>query len=77
MFEKTALQITSILILCVGIYVCARPAAVAEKIKIFYSNYPVIRYAGAEQLTSRSIFVRVLGVVIVIVGLLCFFFPLD
>lgn len=73
MFEKNALRMTSILILCVGIYVCARPADVAEKIKTFYSNYPVIRDAGAEQLTSRSIFVRILGVVIIILGLLCFF----
>ncbi len=73
MFEKNALRLISILILCAGIYVCARPAAIAEKIKIFYSNYPLIRYAGAEQLTSRSILVRLLGGVLIIVGLLCFF----
>jgi hypothetical protein len=72
MFENNFLRVSSILILCVGIYVFARPDAVAERIKIFYSNYPIIRYAGAGQLTSRSIFVRLFGVMLIIVGVLCF-----
>lgn len=73
MVEKNLLRLASILILCVGIYVVARPAAVSERIKAFYSNYPIIRYAGEKQLTSRSGLVRLVGVVLIIVGFLCFF----
>jgi hypothetical protein len=73
MVEKIALHLASILILCVGIYVVARPVTVAEKIKSFYSNYPIIRYAGDKQLTSRLGFVRLIGVVLIVVGFLCYF----
>lgn len=73
MYEKSFLRLASIAILCVGIYVIARPVAIAEKIKSFYSNYPIIRYSGEKQLTSRLGFVRLIGAVLIIVGLLCFF----
>lgn len=73
MDEKNLLRLASILLLCVGIYVFARPVAVAESIKSFYSNYPIIRYAGEKQLTSRSGFVRLVGAILIIVGFLCFF----
>jgi len=71
--EKNLLRLASILISCVGAYVCFRPAFVAEKIKLFYSRYPIIRYAGEEQLTTRYNLVRLAGVVIVIVGIICLF----
>lgn len=73
MFEKNLLRLASILISCVGAYICLRPASVAEKIKLFYSGYPIIRYAGDKQLTSRYGFVRLVGFVLVIVGIICFF----
>ena len=73
MVEKNLLRLASILISCVGAYVCLRPESVAEKIKLFYSRYPIIRYAGKKQLTSRSIFVKLVGVVFVIVGIICLF----
>ena len=49
-----------------------RPDTVSKKIKRFYSNYPIIRYAGEKQLTSRSSFVKLLGIVFIILGLLIF-----
>lgn len=73
MFKKNILSLVSIFILCLGIYVCARPVPFAEKIKSFYSKYPIIRYAGEGQLTSRLHFVRIFGVVLIIVGIVCFF----
>jgi len=73
MVEKNLLRLASILISCVGAYVFLRPGSVAEKIKLFYSGYPIIRYAGAKQLTSRSSLVRLVGVVLIIVGIICFF----
>ena len=73
MVEKNLFRLASILISCVGAYVCLRPASVAEKIKLFYSGYPIIRYAGEKQLTSRSSLVRLVGVVLVIVGIICLF----
>jgi len=63
---------SSILILCLGIYMLVRPDTVSKKIKRFYSNYPIIRYAGEKQLTSRSSFVKLLGIVFIILGLLIF-----
>lgn len=73
MSEENALRLASIVILSVGLYICARPASVAERIKKFYSQYPIIRYAGSKQLTSRSNLVRLFGVVLIIVGIICFF----
>lgn len=69
MIEKTFSYIVCILILCIGVYVVVRPVFVSEKIKKFYSNYPIIRYAGDKQLTSRSCFVRFLGIILIIIGL--------
>ena len=71
MVEKTLLRLASILISFVGAYICFRPTFVAEKIKSFYSEYPIIRYAGDKQLTSRSSLMRVIGIVLVIVGIIC------
>jgi uncharacterized membrane protein HdeD (DUF308 family) len=62
----------SVLILCVGIYAVVRPVALSERIKKFYSNYPIIRYAGEKQLTSRSGFVRLFGIILIILGALAF-----
>lgn len=73
MVEKNLLRLASILISCLGAYICLRPESVAEKIKLFYSRYPIIRYAGKKQLTSRSSLVRLVGVVFVIVGIICLF----
>jgi hypothetical protein len=71
MLEKDLLRLASVLICGVGMYLCLRPASVADKIKSFYSRYPIIRYAGEKQLTSRSAFVRLVGVVLIIVGIIC------
>jgi hypothetical protein len=73
MVEKDLLRLASILICCVGAYVWFRPAFIAEKIGHFYSRYPIIRYAGEKQLTSRSRFVRLIGLVVFVVGIICFF----
>jgi uncharacterized membrane protein HdeD (DUF308 family) len=48
-----------------------RPKAIAEKIKSFYSGYPIIRYIGEKQLTSRYGLVRLIGIVFIIVGIIC------
>ena len=73
MAEKILLSLASILISCIGIFIFLRPVIVAEKIKNFYSNYPIIKYAGESSLTSRSGFMRVIGAVLFIVGIICLF----
>ncbi len=73
MLENILPRLVFIIIVCVGVYVLTHPATVAERIKRFYSNYPFVRYAGEKQLTARLQFVRVLGVVFIIVGILGFF----
>jgi hypothetical protein len=44
-----------------GIYAVARPQKTAEKIKNFYSKYPLIHYAGDRQLTARPGYVKTIG----------------
>ena len=73
MIEKTLLYLVSIALLCLGAYIYLRPISVARKIQLFYSKEPIIRYAGEKQLTSRPVFVRLLGIVIGIIGIICFF----
>lgn len=68
--EKEILRIINILIMLAGFYIFIKPAVVAAKIKLFYSNYPIIRYSGEKQLTSRLGFIRCTGITMIIVGLL-------
>ncbi|WP_028314887.1 hypothetical protein [Desulfatibacillum aliphaticivorans] len=44
-----------------GIYAVVRPQKTAEKIKNFYSKYPLIHYAGDRQLTARPGYVKAIG----------------
>jgi|GEM_PF-2148579 len=71
--EKEILRISSLFILLAGLYIFLKPDTVVNKIKVFYSNYPLIRYAGKKQLTSRLEFVKCAGIAIMIVGLICLF----
>jgi hypothetical protein len=71
LYEKIFLFIFSLLIIAGGFYVFAKPHSIASFLKIFYGNYPIVRYAGEKQLTSRPIFIRFGGIVIIIVGLVC------
>lgn len=52
-----------------GIYMVARPSNVAEKLRVFYSKYPLVRYAGQRQLTSRTSYIVVLGLLFVAIGI--------
>ena len=71
--EKEILRISSLLILLAGLYIFLNPDTVVAKIKTFYSNYPLIHYAGGKQLTSRLGFVRCAEITIIIIGLICLF----
>lgn len=68
MLEEFILWCGIILICFLGVYLCLRPSRAAEKIKAFYSTYPIIRLAGERQLTSRVGYVRLLGIVITTLG---------
>ncbi len=69
--ENVFLSLVAIPIVCLGIYVFFRPCFVSEQIRKFYSNYPVVRCAGDKQLTSRIGLIRVMGVVLAVVGIIC------
>lgn len=73
MVENNLLRLAGIVIACVGAYILLRPTIVAEKIKGFYSGYPIVKYAGEKRLTSRSAFVRAIGIVLIILGIICLF----
>ena len=59
----------SILILSLGSYIFIKPNTISKMVTRFYSNYPIIRYAGQKQLTNRPIFIRIFGIAIIMVGL--------
>ena len=59
----------SLAILAVGLYVFFCPQIVANKLSKFYSQYPLVHYAGEKQLNSRLFFIRLLGGVLMFVGL--------
>jgi len=67
--EKFFLGAAALLIIGLGVYVMARPVFISDKLKKFYSNYPLVRYAGDKQLTGRSGLIRIAGVVLVILGI--------
>jgi uncharacterized membrane protein HdeD (DUF308 family) len=69
--ENLFLQVGSILILLGGLYILVKPGVVAEKIKQYYKSYPIIYHGSDRQLNLRTGFVRVLGAVIIIVGIIC------
>lgn len=71
--EDNVLRLISIMILAVGMYVYARSSSVAKRLRDFYGQYPFIRYAGLKHLTVKPSLVRVFGLTLVIIGIICFF----
>jgi len=68
MVEKIYILLGVILICCLGALLWFRPATVSEKLKSFYSTYPIVKYAGDKQHTARTGFVKLLGAVFIILG---------
>ncbi len=54
----------------IGLLLVLKSGPVAEALRRFYSNYPLVRYAGQRQLKSRNSFVLILGVVLILLGML-------
>ena len=71
MLEKIFLLSSSILIFVGGFYVFLKPKTVGLFLKNFYGNYPLIKHAGEKQLTTRDVFVRIIGIVFIAVSLMC------
>lgn len=71
--EKIFLKVFSILIIGVGIFLVNRPNILINKLRSFYSRYPIVRYAGEKQLTSRPQFIIIVGIVAIIIGVICLF----
>lgn len=69
MIEKIILYFFAALITFGGFYVLLKPYSISSFLKKFYSNYPLVRYAGEKQLTSRPIFIRLVGIVIIFIGM--------
>ena len=69
--EKLILGFCAIAIVALGVFVILKPNIVSNKIKGFYSNYPLVRHAGEKQLSSRNSYVVLLGFVILVVGIAC------
>ena len=55
-------------IIIFGIYLVLKPNFVALKLKNFYSNYPLVHYAGETQLTSKPIYIIIFGVIFILIG---------
>ncbi len=69
--DKPILVIISIAIVCAGLYMCVFPRKVSSLLKSFYSNYPLVKRAGDDQLLSRPVFLIIAGISFVAVGVLC------
>ena len=69
--EQVWLYIASIIIISFGCFILLKPKLVAATLKSFYKKYPLVRYAGDDQLTTRPAIVRLLGVTIIITGVIC------
>lgn len=69
--EKYLLKFASICVIIFGIFLVVKPDIVVKKLKSFYSRYPIVRYAGEKQLTSRPKFIVVFGIIIIFIGLIC------
>jgi len=55
-----------------GVYLLWRPGTVVNKLQEFYEDYPLMRYAGKDQLRSRNGVVVGLGIIFVGLGLFLF-----
>lgn len=71
--EIYLLKILSMAIVFFGIFLISRRHLVINKLKSFYSKYPLVRYAGEKQLTSRPHFVIGIGIVFILLGIICCF----
>jgi hypothetical protein len=67
--EKVILYSLAALTTFGGFYIAIKPQPISSFLKTFYSNYPLVRYAGEKQLTSRPVFIRLFGSVIILAGL--------
>lgn len=70
MSETLVEAIGALLPIGIGLLLVLKPGPVAEALRRFYSNYPLVRYAGQPQLKSRNSFIVILGVVFILVGML-------
>ena len=73
MNEPLLLHFASVLIALCGVYLLVWPAYVMGGLQRFYARYPIVRYASKMQLSSRPGFIRVLGGVLIVVGLVAYF----
>lgn len=55
-------------VLLAGIVLVLKPLSSAQAIENFYRNYPLIRYAGKLGFSVRPIFVRLIGLALIMVG---------
>ncbi len=62
------------LFIVLGVYLLLQPSKFAKTLQQFYSNYPLVRYAGQKQLRSRNSFVVGLGITFITVGTLALVF---
>lgn len=62
------------LFIVLGVYLLLQPSKVVKTLQRFYTNYPLVRYAGQNQLQSRNSFVFGLGITFITVGALALVF---
>lgn len=61
------------IVLLVGFILFLKPSSSVRAIENFYKNYPLIRYAGKLGFSVRPIFARLIGMVLIMVGLIAIF----
>lgn len=67
---KTIMLAGALAIMLTGIVMILYPTPTANRLQRFYSNYPLVRLAGEQQLRSRKGFIVTIGIVFVFIGVL-------
>ena len=62
--------IIGIAFILLGTYIIVRRRYVARVLREFYLQYPIVRYSGRSQLSSRPIYIIALGITFLVIGLI-------
>ena len=71
--EKIIVKWVCLILVLLGLFIIFKPNYVIEQVKKFYSNYPIIKYAGLKELTSRKVFIIIVGFIFIIIGVVYLF----
>lgn len=67
MLENVILFVFLLGVFFLGVLCITKPNSVADSLRRFYSNYPLVRYAGHRQLIAKPLYIMILGAVFLLI----------